>query len=141
MPTNRRRRLQSRRDDVRSERTEIRLLDGHDFPFMDPINPDAPEMTEDELRAAWEDLRDELLPAFIAQHPGQRPWAWWAFEAPEPRRRIGPGPEPVGEEEMWLGMPRLYRGLPPSLGMYESEADYLRRLDLLTAAEARALAG
>ena len=35
----------------------------------------------DGLQQAWKRRRDELLPAFIAENPGTRPWAWWAFDA------------------------------------------------------------
>ncbi len=42
---------------------------------------------DDELRAEWEQLRDELLPEFIAKNPGHRPWAWWRFSAPTPHNR------------------------------------------------------
>ncbi len=37
-----------------------------------------------ELRAAWEKDRNTLLPQFIAENPGSRPWGWWQFSAPEP---------------------------------------------------------
>lgn len=54
---------------------------------------------------AWRELRDELLPQWIKDHPGSRPWAWWKIDAPGPR------------------------------GESETETDYLRRHGLLTAAE------
>lgn len=57
----------------------------------------------------WEDVRDELLPAWIREHPGTRPFAWWQEEAPEPRREG------------------------------ESELDYLRRHKLLTKTEQKLL--
>jgi hypothetical protein len=132
MPTNRRRRLQSRRTDVHSERTELRLLGGHDWEWMD-----GQPLSDDELRAAWDDLREELLARHIAEHPGSRPWAWWQYDTPEPRRQIGPGPEPIGDAD-WFGCPSKFRGIPPS-GMYESEADYLERLGLLKDDERRRL--
>ncbi len=33
----------------------------------------------------WKELRDELLPRWIREHPGTRPFAWWSFDAPGPR--------------------------------------------------------
>ena len=36
----------------------------------------------DAMRIGWECLRAELLPRFIAEHPGHRPFAWWIFDAP-----------------------------------------------------------
>ncbi|MCC6228523.1 MAG: hypothetical protein IT432_04775 [Phycisphaerales bacterium] len=44
----------------------------------------------DLARRAWEELRDELLPEFIREHPLTRPWAWWRFDAPEPRSPLEP---------------------------------------------------
>ena len=41
------------------------------------------------MREAWITLRDELLPQWIAENPGTRPYAWWQFDAPERRQRIG----------------------------------------------------
>lgn len=35
------------------------------------------------VRAAWTEHRDRILPRFIEQHPGYRPWAWWRFESDE----------------------------------------------------------
>jgi hypothetical protein len=37
------------------------------------------------LRPAWEAARDELLPQWIKEHPGTRPFAWRGIDAPEPR--------------------------------------------------------
>ena len=54
------------------------------------------------MREAWEKHRENILTQWIAANPGTRPWAWWKFDAPEPR--------PEGE----------------------GEADYLGRLGLLT---------
>ena len=39
-----------------------------------------------QLSEVWAELRDELLPAWIEDNPGTRPYAWWECEAPEPRR-------------------------------------------------------
>jgi hypothetical protein len=33
------------------------------------------------MAEGWDDLRDELLPGFIAAHPLQRPYGWWRFDA------------------------------------------------------------
>jgi hypothetical protein len=64
--------------------------------------------SEEARRAAWEIHRDELL---AREHiPGNRPAAWWDYEAPEPRDHR------------------------------EAEADQLQRLGLLTPDELAALA-
>ena len=85
------------------------------------------------MKAAWMELRDELLPTWIEQHPGTRPYAWWRFEAPEPRRQVSPGPESLGPATSF-GCPSLFRGIPHD-GMFETEAEYLERLGLLTPVE------
>ncbi len=36
------------------------------------------------LRDAWELRRDAMLAEWRRDRPGERPWAWWAFEADEP---------------------------------------------------------
>ena len=59
----------------------------------------------------WADVEAELLPAWIADHPGTRPWAWWEEEAPGRR------------------------------GEGESELDFLKRHNLLTDRECRLLTG
>ncbi len=70
-------RVRRKRVDVyeHSERTRIRLLTGSDLIWWD-----GDELTEDELRAAWEELRDELIEEHIREFPGTRPWAWWAYD-------------------------------------------------------------
>jgi hypothetical protein len=106
----------------------MHLLTGQDWNFLH-----GDELTHKELGEAWLELRDELMAEHIAQDPCSRPWAWWAFESNEPRRRVGPGPEPASEE-LYFGIPRLHMGWPPD-GMYETEAAYLERLGLLTPGE------
>lgn len=61
--------------------------------------------------AAWAALRGDILPAWVREHPGTRPWAWWLVEA--------------GQE-------------PPESP--EAQRAYLEARGLLTPAEKRALA-
>lgn len=70
-------RVRRKRTDFRdySDRTRLRLLDGHDWEWMD-----GDELTEDELRAAWEELREELIEEHVREFPGTRPWAWWVWD-------------------------------------------------------------
>jgi hypothetical protein len=128
MPTKRRRRGYEHRATLDSERTREHLLTGQDWSVLD-----GPLLDDGALRLAWEQLRDELLAEHVAEHPGSRPWAWWRWDAPEPRRQVRPGPEPIGPPT-WYGMPARYRGIPPD-DMYESERAYLTRLNLLRAGE------
>ncbi len=61
------------------------------------------------LREPWEAVKAELLPAWIREHPGTRPFAWWELDAPDPR---DPG---------------------------ETEAEFLRRHGLLTPHEIKGI--
>jgi hypothetical protein len=128
-------------------------------------------------RACWEAVRDELLSEWIAEYPGTRPWAFWEFDAPEPRLRLGGTGTPTHEvlnvfAEFDAGVPvnwldafdcEYYTGRavdvngrpigqefagnklagvaidPADPPRYESEAAYLKRLDLLTPDERRRL--
>jgi len=62
-----------------------------------------------------------------------RPWGWWYYDAEEPRRRIGGPGEPCDPDEWsYIGTPNAWATYdttdPPR---FESERDYLTRLDLL----------
>ncbi len=77
--------------------------------FLSDREPESPWWyfnTDDELRAAWNEVRDEILGEWTATSPGTRPSFWWRFDAPrqplgtfegcnfdgklpEPRRRLG----------------------------------------------------
>ncbi|MDZ4779595.1 MAG: hypothetical protein SGJ19_05025 [Planctomycetia bacterium] len=145
-----------RRNKHRSQYTQLEyyaVASGHDFfgSFK----------TEDDWREAWQAMKDELLPAFIQQCPGQRPWAWWKFEATERRQPADGKPHPFDDPERQAHLDRiaasmpvedreayyascneLYFGLPRCLcikadfgRLYEDQATYLERLGLLTDAE------
>jgi hypothetical protein len=94
------------------------------------------------MQAAWDQLRDSLLPAWVAQNPFSRPLVYWLFDATEPREHV------IGEQKLEAiehaiqGPRRTFRlcyfeslndrlGVPTELGEYESESQYLRRLNLL----------
>lgn len=65
--------------------------------------------------SVWQAHRETLLAEFIRLHPGRRPFMWWMLEAPESRRRLSD------------------REHEPAV--FESEAAYLRRYNLLTSEE------
>lgn len=94
------------------------------------------------IETAWEARHAELLAAHIAEAPGRRPWAWWRFNAPAPRERVGGSGETWPAVSFDFGLPGRWAWNwiddddPPR---YESEAAYLRRLGLLTDREARRL--
>jgi hypothetical protein len=110
MPILKRKRLS--RTGYTDEQKQV-LLTGEDL-FCDAFPGTHPERDNynDVIRPAWDDLRAELLPAFIRENPGRRPWAWWQFDAPERRSRC----------------------------VYESQLAYLRRLSLVTPEEKRLVA-
>ena len=77
------------------------------------------EYTVDELRDAWSIHGDTLTAEHRKAYPGSRPWAWWLFSAPEPRRQ-------------WFE--------DGYIGVSETDRAYLERVGLLCRAERRALA-
>ena len=109
--------------------------------------------TTDSVRLVWEKLRDTVLPAFIQENPGQRPWAWWEFDAPGRRERIDGGLHPfdnkartlhvasVDNPNFWKVAYRLTFGLPSAFippydsglktEMFEPEWSFLVRHNLL----------
>jgi len=120
-----------------------RALLMHDW-FLDVFADDAAE------RAAWEHLRDGLLPAWIAEHPGTRPRAWWKFDMPAGTRRERIDGEPHPHDQVIPGEyvdpdRRLFFGKAQRVAMrernaeYETQGSFLERHDLLTADERRAL--
>src|SRR5829696_9844388 len=62
-----------------------RLETGHDItvPLRHP-NYDQRNFNYTEKR--WHVVKDDVMAAWIEQHPGSRPGAWWRFEALEPRK-------------------------------------------------------
>ena len=101
-------------------------------PRASPDYTDDPEV-DTRRRQAWEEFRDELLPAWIAEHPGSRPHAWWLYDAPE-RRRCVTGPHPHDAKDwpedcpkrLWYGKPSTWQANGYDYtAKYESQVDYL----------------
>jgi hypothetical protein len=125
----------------------IFLITGH-FYFPEFIHDSGDIETAKEI---WSELREDIL----VQHARQqrpvrnrifdsvRPWAWWALEDRDSRRRLSrktctcwPGSKHPGLPPLtlsWFGHPRGCRC------EYESEEAYLARLGLLTPAEEKQL--
>jgi hypothetical protein len=83
MPTNRRFRVRSRvvpAVDL-DEMAKFMVVHMHK-PFLMRAFGD---LWEDVAEAAWHAHGDELTREWIARHPGTRPPAWWAFDAPSGR--------------------------------------------------------
>jgi hypothetical protein len=94
-------------------------------------------------REVWGGVSAGLMKQWARAYPGRRPWAWWAFDAPKSRMVINPGAAPISAASWhsWresFGMPLAMSDSPGAL--IESEAAYLRRLDLLGVRELKALA-
>ena len=111
------------------------LETGHDFfGGFGKKNPD-----RDAMREVWNECRDDLIEATIRKKgDGHRPWAWWEFDAPEPRQivqMVQELREPCASLAGRYGIPihDVVDGVP----IYESQADYLARLGLLTDEEER----
>lgn len=79
------------------------------------------------VRAIWEEHRDEILSDWTRKNPCARPWAWWTCDAPrwtrkfgawfdgtlpEPRRRLGGVGDPAFEHLAYV--PEFESGLPVS---------------------------
>src|SRR5688572_16614235 len=91
MPTVQRRVIRRLVDDrTFTEERRHFLLTGHDFfdvSYGDPKHPEVRKRMRDDWRRHRAELMAEhqLEPGFV---PGTRPWAWWEFEAKEPRRLL-----------------------------------------------------
>ena len=113
----------------------VYLCTGHAFATK-PRDHSGDFTDYDAMRVAWDILRADLLPKFIAENPGHRPFAWWRFDAPESRRRLDGKPQPAASVERSFGIPR-----GSSDAKYESEVDFLDRHGLLADAERRTARG
>jgi hypothetical protein len=109
MPTTRRRRAQPVRAALSPAAEHYFLTGRHP---AGPCDLDAWVLKRDEarLRALWREYRTEILEDYIAEHPGRRPWAWWRFDAPEMRRRLGGIGTPA--HEVLAYAPEFDRGIP-----------------------------
>ena len=112
-----------------------------------------------EMRELWEDSRDWLLAEWLdpgnmphitgyvqqdLKGPGKctRPWAWWTFDSPEPRRQLSDGPPNSTMAEDWPGAGKLSYGVPYCFAtvadgdiQYELQGEYLERLGLFLPGE------
>lgn len=114
--------------------------------------------SKETVLSAWKDLREDLLPDWIRDHPGTRPWGWWKHDAPkakapgvpawhldemvEPRQQVGGKGAPTCKkypailQYYTFGIPDGWEGFnkadPP---IFESEASYLKRFGLFLPGE------
>lgn len=104
-------------------------------------------LQEADIRKLWDELKIEIMAAWISKHPGRRPTLWWRFNSPGPRERIGgkgqlisekyPAVFQAYERGLPTGWDSIDAGDPPC---FSSEAAYLDRHELLTPAEKKVLA-
>lgn len=112
-------------DDLRRD-----LEDGHSF--FESYE------TKEDMAAAWAAVGEELLTAYIAQHPGRRPFAWWLFSHGQ-ERPLNPG---WANDNIERDRSRSRFGFLDTsdwvgslLPMQEDQTFYLQRMGLLTATE------
>jgi len=86
-------------------------------------------------RAAWDELKPDILEQHIQRRPGTRPHAWWEFETvngAKPLRRMMSGREAQIIAKTSFGIPSCTAGsYPDQSPCYESELEYLERNQLL----------
>jgi len=132
------RRIRARRP-AQSDLTALQrlhLLHGLDLP---PGAFESPEAG----REAWERHAAALISEYIRERGlFRRPWAWWHYTAPEPRRCLAdPEGMIISRGGFYFGMPGMFSRPPgPEAGpWFESTRAYLLRCGLpLTAEERRA---
>jgi len=71
------------------ESTIFRLSDGLYGPCEDAMPLFDGFDSEHLDRIIWLEIGEVVVADFAAEFPGKRPSAWWSFDAPEPRHRIG----------------------------------------------------
>ncbi len=143
MPTNRTRR--TRKPSPRlDEATRTYLLTGErekgNVRLFMLANPSI--AGREKLKEVWEIHKTELIREWVLAYPCSRPWCWWLFEAPEPRHKVGGKGITMHEHfpsykhRLELGIPLDWFEFDPAdPPAFESQAAYLQRLGLLTAAE------
>jgi len=121
-----------------SKRVRNKLTSGHDWGFPDrelgPMEKRVGQFPVDDATMAeiWSEIGAELIAEWIVKKPGSRPWAWWLYNAPEPRRIV-----PNGEQRfsMTTSAERTRFGIRDEGTGFETERAYLERLGLLMDAE------
>lgn len=149
------RRVDKRREDIPAEAVDW-LTGGAGEPWVY-------FQTADDLAELWAEHGAAVINDHVGDAPGTRPVRWWTYSAPEPRRRLGgvgtPSHEVLahvvslewGVPASWItpfdigyydfgdiqsGVSALSPRFPP---LFESEAAYLDRLNLLLPGERRRL--
>ncbi len=69
-----------------SDAHQLQLASGYDWFDEAWTDHPSPESLA-EMEIAWADCKDDIMTAHLERFPCTRPWAWWQFDAPEPRDR------------------------------------------------------
>ena len=150
-------RVRKRSKSRRSHYTEWhvrQLIEGHDL-FGNIAFGNDEDMDIEAIKVAWGVLRDKIMADYTRENPGCRPWCWWFVESPEPRQRVDGILHPFKDRlrkarfdampdhwyvkrhanDLFFGLPRINLTDEERSAKYETEPQYLLRLDLLTKAE------
>jgi len=101
----------------------------------------------DRQKQMWEENKKGLMPQWQKDNPCKRPFSWWRFEAPGPRLMVGGKGVRADEkcnykQHFVFGTPKYWLEFdeknPP---MFEAQATYLQRNDLLSAREVKIISG
>ncbi len=93
-----------------------------------------------EMKALWEGSKDRLMDEwFDSVSLCTRPWAWWTFDATEPRLQVSDGPlnSTMPDGQLDFGVPRMCGVRADFDCEYELQAVYLDRLRLFLPGEQR----
>lgn len=138
MPRKRRASKRKRTELTWAQLSELILGPGENIEYssrvLGPYYPNRSAFdSEEQAREVWLEHREQFEQYCPGSCPGHRPWGWWQFEAPEPRRILGW----VQDEPSVISADGTLGGRSPVL---EDEEEYLRRLGLLRPDEEQALA-
>lgn len=99
-------------------------------------------MTDEAVHGLWVTHGAEIVAEWAETAPGTRPAAWWKYDAPENRQRLGGKGTPASDVS--ANAPYFVLGVPADWAedfdptdppMFESQAAFLKRHGLMLAGE------
>src|SRR5262249_30919279 len=92
----------------------------------------------------WAENGQDIVKWWAGERPGTRPWCWWKYEAPEPRKRVG-GVGTARDDEYLpdfkLPAANAFVAVDPDdPPIFQSQAAYLERLGFFLPGEEKRLA-
>lgn len=92
------------------------------------------------LLTTWTEHKEKILTSWIRRFPGCRPFAFWLFDAKEPRQKIsGAGKVNETYPHYCFGVNESWEWEENDIPYFESQASYLLRHKLLMENEREAL--